>query len=73
MPAYSKLDIAKYKGKVLDEIMAWKRQEVPKQMEQVPLAQVKAFATLAPPALDLAASLTARPGASLIAEVKRAS
>ena len=73
MPAHSKLDIAKYKGKVLDEIMAWKRQEVPKQMEQVPLAQVKAFATLAPPAVDFAAALTARPGASLIAEVKRAS
>lgn len=73
MPAHSKLDIAKYKGKVLDEIMAWKRQEVPKQMELVPLAQAKAFAMLAPPALDLAAAITRRPGASLIAEVKRAS
>lgn len=73
MPKPSKLDIAKHKGQVLDEIMAWKRQEVPKQMEEVPLPQVKAFAKLAPDALDLAAALTARPGASLIAEVKRAS
>lgn len=69
----SKLDIAKYKGQVLDQIMAWKRQEVPRQMETMPLAQVKAFARVTPPALDFAAALTARPGASLIAEVKRAS
>lgn len=69
----SKLDIAKHKGEVLDLIMAWKRQEVPKQMEEVPLAQVKAFAHLAPEPLDFAGALTARPGASLIAEVKRAS
>ncbi|MBV7332761.1 indole-3-glycerol phosphate synthase TrpC [Chloroflexi bacterium TSY] len=69
----SKLDISKQKGKVLEQIMAWKRQEVPKQMEQVPLSQVKAFAQLAPPPVDFAASLTAHAGASIIAEVKRAS
>lgn len=69
----SRLDIAKHKGEVLDLIMDWKREEVPKQMELVPLAQVKAFARLAPPALDFAAALQAQPGASLIAEVKRAS
>jgi indole-3-glycerol phosphate synthase len=73
MPKYSKLDIKKHKGQVLDEIMAWKRQEVPRQMEEMPLAQVKAFAKLTPPALDFAAALTAQKGASLIAEVKRAS
>ena len=70
---HSKLDMAKHKGHVLDEIMAWKRQEVPKQMAEVPLSQVKAFAHLAPDALDFAGALTATPGASLIAEVKRAS
>lgn len=70
---HSKLDIAKHKGQVLDQIMAWKRQEVPKQMALVPLADVKAFASLAPKAIDFAAALTAEPGASLIAEVKRAS
>jgi indole-3-glycerol phosphate synthase len=73
MPKYSKLDIKKHKGQVLDEIMAWKRQEVPKHMEEAPLAQVKAFANLTPKPLDFAAALTAEPGASLIAEVKRAS
>jgi indole-3-glycerol phosphate synthase len=73
MPKYSKLDIKKHKGQVLDEIMAWKRQEVPKQMEAAPLSQVKAFANLTPKPLDFAAALTAEPGASLIAEVKRAS
>lgn len=70
---YSKLEIAKHKGKVLEEIMNWKRQEVPRQMEEAPLAQVKAFARLTPDPLDFAAALTAQPGASIIAEVKRAS
>lgn len=69
----SQLDIAKHKGEVLDQIMAWKRQEVPKLMVEMPLAQVKAFAQLAPEPLDFTAALTAQPGASLIAEVKRAS
>ncbi len=69
----SQLDIAKYKGEVLDQIMDWKREEVPAQMAEAPLAQVKAFAALAPKALDFAAALTAQRGASLIAEVKRAS
>ena len=73
MPKPSQLDIAKHKGEVLDQIMAWKRQEVPKQMERAPLSQVEAFAKLAPPPLDFAAALTAQAGASLIAEVKRAS
>jgi indole-3-glycerol phosphate synthase len=70
---HSQLEIAKHKGEVLDRIMDWKRTEVPKQMAEVSLAQVKAFARLAPDPLDFAGALTARPGASLIAEVKRAS
>lgn len=70
---HSKLDIAKHKGEVLDQIMAWKREEVPLQMVEVPLSEVKAFARLAPDPLDFASALTAHPGASLIAEVKRAS
>jgi indole-3-glycerol phosphate synthase len=70
---YSKLDMAKHKGEVLDVIMDWKRVEVPKAMEDTPLSQVKAFASLAPAPLDFAGSLTAKKGASLIAEVKRAS
>lgn len=70
---HSQLDMAKHKGEVLDLIMDWKRVEVPKQMEEVPLSQVKAFASLAPTPLDFAGALTAQSGASLIAEVKRAS
>jgi indole-3-glycerol phosphate synthase len=69
----SKLDIAKYKGEVLEQIMNWKRQEVPRQMQEMPLAQVKAFAAVAPPPLDFAAALRAQKGVALIAEVKRAS
>jgi indole-3-glycerol phosphate synthase len=70
---HSRLDIAKHKGEVLDQIMAWKREEVPAQMADVPMAEVKAFARLAPDPVDFAAAVTAHPGASLIAEVKRAS
>ncbi len=70
---HSQLDVAKHKGQVLDRIMNWKREEVPKQMAEVALAEVKAFAQLAPAALDFAGALTAEAGASLIAEVKRAS
>jgi indole-3-glycerol phosphate synthase len=69
----SKIDIAKYKGEVLEQIMNWKRQEVPRQMQEMPLVQVKAFAAVAPATLDFAAALSAQPGVSLIAEVKRAS
>ena len=42
-------------------------------MEDVPLAELKALVSLAEPPLDFAAALTAERGASLIAEVKRAS
>jgi indole-3-glycerol phosphate synthase len=70
---HSKLDMAKHKGEVLDLIMDHKRVEVPQQMIEAPLAQVKAFARVAPDPLDFAAALTAQPGAGLIAEVKRAS
>lgn len=69
----SQLDIAKHKGEVLDQIMDWKREEVPAQMAEASLTQVKAFARLAPAPIDFAAALTAHRGASLIAEVKRAS
>lgn len=73
MAKYSQLDITKHKGQVLDKIMAWKRQEVPRQMKEVPLAQLKAFVAMTDPPLDFTAALTREPGASLIAEVKRAS
>lgn len=70
---HSQLDIAKYKGRVLDQIMSWKRQEVESRMEELPLDQIRAFCSVSPPALDFGAALTAQPGTSLIAEIKRAS
>jgi indole-3-glycerol phosphate synthase len=73
MAKFSQLDISKHKGQVLEKIMSWKRQEVARQMEDTPLAQLKALAAVAEPPLDFAAALTAEAGASLIAEVKRAS
>ncbi len=69
----SQMELARRRGKLLDYIMQWKRQELPKRMAQMPLEDVKALAHLAPPPLDLAAALTREPGVSLIAEVKRAS
>ena len=62
----------KRQGLLLDEIMAWKRQELLRQMAEMPEADLQALLTFTPPALDFAAAL-ARPGVSLIAEVKRAS
>lgn len=70
---HSALDKAKHKGEVLDQIMAHKRDEVARQMSIAPLSQIKAFARLAPPALDFAAAISAGNGVNLIAEVKRAS
>lgn len=73
MARFTQLEISKHKGQVLDRIMSWKRQEVARQMEDVPLAEVKALASLTDPPLSFSAALTAESGASLIAEVKRAS
>jgi len=73
MARFSQLEITKHKGQVLDKIMSWKRQEVQRQIEEAPLEQLKALAAVAEPPLDFAAALTAESGASLIAEVKRAS
>ncbi len=73
MARFSQLEISKHKGQVLDKIMSWKRQEVQRLIEEAPLEQLKALAAVAEPPLDFAAALTAEAGASLIAEVKRAS
>jgi len=59
-------------GRLLDEIMAWKRQEVPRRMAEMTETNLHALAAFTPPALDLVAAL-AQPGVRLIAEVKRAS
>ena len=59
-------------GKILEDIMRWKRQEVPKQKAEISEANLRALALFTPPASDFPAAL-AGPGVSLIAEVKRAS
>jgi indole-3-glycerol phosphate synthase len=71
--SFSKLDITKHKGRVLDFIMTWKRQELKTQMSSVPLEQARAFSRLSPPPLELDTALIREAGASLIAEIKRAS
>ena len=59
-------------GQFLNEIMAWKRQEVPSRMAEMPETDLQALRAFTPPALDFVAAL-ARPGVSLIPEIKRAS
>ncbi|MFW5941019.1 MAG: indole-3-glycerol phosphate synthase TrpC [Chloroflexota bacterium] len=63
---------ARQRGKMLDEIMAHHREQLPKIKRAVPLEDVRAFAGMAPPPLDFVAALS-RPGVSLIAECKKAS
>jgi indole-3-glycerol phosphate synthase len=60
------------RGKILDEIMRYHREQLPKIKRDVPLSTVQALATVAPPPLDFYAALRA-PGVSLIAECKKAS
>jgi indole-3-glycerol phosphate synthase len=57
---------------VLDDIVAGVREDVAAREEQLPLAEMKAAARDAPPALDALAALRA-PGVGVIAEVKRKS
>jgi len=59
-------------GTILDEIVAWKRVEVARRVEERPLEDVQQAAVAAPPPRDFVAALRG-PGVSLIAEVKRAS
>ena len=72
MAKKSRLQRLRAQGKLLDEIMAWKRQEVAKVKRERPLATLRALAATVPKPLDFAGALRA-PGVSLIAEVKRAS
>lgn len=64
--------LSKQRGQILDEIMAYHREQLPKLMRQTPLADLRAFAAVAPPARDFYAALK-KQGVSLIAECKKAS
>ncbi|MFN2189738.1 MAG: indole-3-glycerol phosphate synthase TrpC [Candidatus Promineifilaceae bacterium] len=63
---------AKRRGTILDEIMRYQRDKLPEVMRQVPLEDLRAFASVAPEPNDFEAALKA-PGVSLIAECKKAS
>jgi indole-3-glycerol phosphate synthase len=63
---------ARRRGAILDEIMRYQRDALPKQMRDIPLADLRALANVAPLALDFHGALK-QPGVSLIAECKKAS
>lgn len=65
-------NLAKRRGEILDEIMAFHRENLPKLMAEVPLEDLRAMAAVAPSPRDFAAAVRA-PGVSLIAECKKAS
>ncbi len=65
-------NVSKRRGTILDEIMTYHREQLPKIMREVPLADLRALASVAPPTLDFCAALK-KPGVSLIAECKKAS
>jgi indole-3-glycerol phosphate synthase len=64
--------LAQRRGTILDEIMTFHRENLPKIMREIPMADLHALASVAPPPLDFYAVLK-RPGVSLIAECKKAS
>jgi indole-3-glycerol phosphate synthase len=63
---------ARRRGEILDEIMAYHRDRLPKVMREVPLEDLRAFASVSPPTVDFYQAIKA-PGVSLIAECKKAS
>ncbi len=63
---------AKRRGTILDEIMRYHRENLPRVKREVPLADLRALASVAPATADFYGALK-RPGVSLIAECKKAS
>jgi indole-3-glycerol phosphate synthase len=63
---------ARQRGEILDAIMRYHRQQLPKIMRATPISDLRALASIAPPTVDLAEALQ-RDGVSLIAECKKAS
>ncbi len=65
-------NLAKQRGQILDEIMRFHREQLPKTMREVSFENVRAMASVAPPPADLYTAVKS-PGVSLIAECKKAS
>lgn len=63
---------AKQRGEILDAIMRYHREQLPKVMRATPLSDLRALTSIAPPPVDFAAALR-EDGVSLIAECKKAS
>ncbi len=63
---------ARRRGKILDEIMAYEREQLPKRKRAAPLADLRALADFSPEVTSLKAAIQP-PGVALIAECKRAS
>lgn len=63
---------AKRRGTILDEIMRYQRDQLPKRIREIPIADVRALAAVSPPPADFIGALK-KPGLSLIAECKKAS
>lgn len=63
---------AKQRGEILDEIMRYHREQLPKIMRERPISDLRALASIAPEAVDFVKALRAE-GVSLIAECKKAS
>lgn len=68
----STFSTAKRRGTMLNEIMRYHREQLPKTMREVPLANLRAFARVAPPTTNFLAALQT-PGIAVIAECKKAS
>jgi indole-3-glycerol phosphate synthase len=60
------------RGTILDEIMSHHRERLPKVKREVPISDLRALASVTPPAVSFKAALVL-PGISLIAECKKAS
>ncbi len=63
---------AKRRGAVLDEIMSYEREQLPKRKRAAPLADLRALADFSPEVSSLKEAVQV-PGVTLIAECKRAS
>jgi indole-3-glycerol phosphate synthase len=62
----------KRRGKILDEIMRYHREQLPKLKREVPEADLRALSAVAPPPYDFYRALS-QSGVTLIAECKKAS